>query len=85
MAVSSVMPGQERVFALAVPGIHVLTALKQEDVDGRNKSGHDEHSRQRHDEQPAQLVFAVCGGVAVVTNCVASSMAVPNGVGITTR
>ena len=25
-----------------VAGIHVLLALRQEDVDGRNKSGHDE-------------------------------------------
>jgi hypothetical protein len=25
-----------------VPGIHVLTALQQEDVDGRDKPGHDE-------------------------------------------
>jgi hypothetical protein len=24
-----------------VPGIHVLTALKQENVDGRDKPGHD--------------------------------------------
>jgi hypothetical protein len=24
-----------------VPGIHVLTSLKQEDVDGRDKPGHD--------------------------------------------
>jgi hypothetical protein len=25
-----------------VPGIHVLTALQPEDVDGRDKPGHDE-------------------------------------------
>jgi hypothetical protein len=30
-----VMPG-------LVPGIHVLAAVKQEDVDGRDKPGHDE-------------------------------------------
>jgi hypothetical protein len=26
-----------------VPGIHVLAALSQEDVDGRDKPGHDEN------------------------------------------
>jgi hypothetical protein len=31
----SVMPG-------LVPGIHVLTVFRQEDVDGRDKPGHDE-------------------------------------------
>jgi hypothetical protein len=25
-----------------VPGIHVFPSLKRQDVDGRNKSGHDE-------------------------------------------
>jgi hypothetical protein len=30
-----VMPG-------LVPGIHVFPSLKRKDVDGRNKSGHDE-------------------------------------------
>jgi hypothetical protein len=30
-----VMPG-------LVPGIHVFPSLKRQDVDGRNKSGHDE-------------------------------------------
>jgi len=34
------MPGQKRVFALGVPGIHVL-GNKTEDVDGRVKPGHD--------------------------------------------
>jgi len=33
-----VMPG-------LVPGIHVFQSLGQEDVDGRNKSGHDERER----------------------------------------
>ena len=33
----SVMPG-------LVPGIHVFTVARQEDVDGRNKSGHDEET-----------------------------------------
>jgi len=38
------MPGQTRVFALGVPGIHVFFALnwKKQDVDGRVKPGHDE-------------------------------------------
>jgi hypothetical protein len=37
------MPGQNRVFALDVPGIHVpATALKKKGVDGRDKPGHDE-------------------------------------------
>jgi hypothetical protein len=32
-----VMPGQKRVFALDVPGIHALTDSK-EDVDGRDET-----------------------------------------------
>ena len=40
-----VMPGQKRVFALGVPGIHVLTDSK-EDVDGRDEPGHDEEVRE---------------------------------------
>jgi hypothetical protein len=28
-----------------IPGIHVLTALRLEDVDGRDKPGHDEKGR----------------------------------------
>jgi hypothetical protein len=32
---SRVMPG-------LVPGIHVFLSFKRQDVDGRNKSGHDE-------------------------------------------
>ncbi len=32
---SLVMPG-------LVPGIHVFSSMKSQDVDGRNKSGHDE-------------------------------------------
>jgi hypothetical protein len=36
------MPGQKRVFALDVPGIHVLATSEKEDVDGRDKPGHDE-------------------------------------------
>jgi hypothetical protein len=37
------MPGLKRVFALDVPGIHVLfNADTNEDVDGRVKPGHDE-------------------------------------------
>jgi hypothetical protein len=35
------MPGQKRVFALDVPGIHLLAASSEEDVDGRDKPGHD--------------------------------------------
>jgi hypothetical protein len=31
----AVMPG-------LVPGIHVFPSVKRQDVDGRNKSGHDE-------------------------------------------
>jgi hypothetical protein len=39
----AVMPGLKRVFALDVPGIHVLfNADTNEDVDGRVKPGHDE-------------------------------------------
>ena len=34
------MPGQKRVFALDVPGIHVLCAARK-GVDGRDKPGHD--------------------------------------------
>jgi hypothetical protein len=30
------------VFALDVPGIHVLAALYKKDVNGRDKPGHDE-------------------------------------------
>jgi hypothetical protein len=33
--VKIVMAGQKRVFALDVPGIHILSTGKQEDVDGR--------------------------------------------------
>ena len=29
------MPGQKRVFALDVPGIHVFTTSGKKDVDGR--------------------------------------------------
>jgi hypothetical protein len=38
------MPGLEREARLRadVPGIHVLKNPKQEDVDGRDKPGHDE-------------------------------------------
>jgi hypothetical protein len=36
------MPGQKRVFALDVPGIHVLSPSGKKDVDGRDKPGHDE-------------------------------------------
>jgi hypothetical protein len=44
------MPGQKRVFALDVPGIHVftrsgkkdVTRSGKKDVDGRDKPGHDE-------------------------------------------
>ncbi len=33
------MPGQKRVFALDVPGVHVLTAPQQErDVNGRDNA-----------------------------------------------
>ncbi len=37
-------PGRsaKRVFALDVPGIHVLNVVQQKDVDGRDKPGHDE-------------------------------------------
>jgi len=31
------MPGQKRVFALDVPGIHVLFAAPEKDVDGRDE------------------------------------------------
>jgi hypothetical protein len=31
-----------------VPGIHVLAALKQKDVDGRDKPGHDEKDNLKH-------------------------------------
>jgi hypothetical protein len=37
-----VMPGQKRVFALDVPGIHVLRSQLGKDVDGRDEPGHDE-------------------------------------------
>ena len=37
-----VMPGQKRVFALDVPGIHVLSPTEAKYVDGRVKPGHDE-------------------------------------------
>jgi hypothetical protein len=38
------MPGQKRVFALDVPGIHVLTtASNKKTLDGRDKPGHDEN------------------------------------------
>jgi hypothetical protein len=37
------MPGKsaKRVFALDVPGIHVLATGDKEDVDGRDNPGHD--------------------------------------------
>jgi hypothetical protein len=35
LAIEPVMPG-------LVPGIHVFFSCKRQDVDGRNKSGHDE-------------------------------------------
>jgi hypothetical protein len=35
LAIEPVMPG-------LVPGIHVFPAFRKQDVDGRNKSGHDE-------------------------------------------
>src|SRR5258708_32306217 len=38
------MPGRKArsaVFTHEVPGIHVLLVTKKQDVDGRNKSGHD--------------------------------------------
>jgi len=40
---NSSCPGKsaKRVFALDVPGIHVLVAFKKEDVDGRDKPGRD--------------------------------------------
>jgi hypothetical protein len=36
-----VMPGQKRVFALDVPGVHVFRPARKKDVDGRDKPGHD--------------------------------------------
>ena len=38
VAIKPVMPG-------LVPGIHVFLSFKRQDVDGRNKSGHDERGR----------------------------------------
>jgi hypothetical protein len=35
LAIEPVMPG-------LVPGIHAFLSFKRQDVDGRNKSGHDE-------------------------------------------
>jgi hypothetical protein len=35
LAIKPVMPG-------LVPGIHVFLSFKRQDVDGRDKSGHDE-------------------------------------------
>jgi hypothetical protein len=35
LAIEPVMPG-------LVPGIHVFLSFKRQNVDGRNKSGHDE-------------------------------------------
>jgi hypothetical protein len=42
-----VMPG-------LVPGIHVFTAVKKEDVDGRDKPGHDEFLHP-HRTQPLKM------------------------------
>ena len=42
------MPGQKRVFALDVPGIHVLILASFKDVDGRDKPGHDEKLSSGH-------------------------------------
>ncbi len=45
---SPVMPGHsslpcaDYVYLSAPPGIHVFLSFKRQDVDGRNKSGHDE-------------------------------------------
>jgi hypothetical protein len=45
---SPVMPGHsslpcaDYVYLSALPGIHVFLSLKRKDVDGRNKSGHDD-------------------------------------------
>jgi hypothetical protein len=36
------MPGQKRVFALDVPGIHVFLSCDAQGLDGRDKPGHDE-------------------------------------------
>jgi len=43
------------------------------------------HKGRRDARHVRQFVFATRGGVAVVMNWVASSMAVPSGVGITMR
>jgi hypothetical protein len=42
-----VMPGQKREARLRadVPGIHVFLSFKRQDVDGWNKSGHDDRER----------------------------------------
>jgi hypothetical protein len=38
LVIEPVMPG-------LVPGIHVFLSFERQDVDGRNKSGHDERGR----------------------------------------
>jgi hypothetical protein len=38
----SSLPCADYVYLSAPPGIHVFPLLKRQDVDGRNKSGHDE-------------------------------------------
>jgi hypothetical protein len=47
LAIEPVMPGQKREARLRadVPGIHVFLSFKRQDVDGRNKSGHDDRER----------------------------------------
>jgi hypothetical protein len=48
LATEPVMPGHsslpcaDYVYLSAAPGIHVFLSFKRQDVDGRNKSGHDE-------------------------------------------
>src|ERR1700704_2597040 len=71
------MPGQKRVFALVVPGIHVLSRRRRKAWMGGTSPAMTEI---RH-----HCVLATRGGDAWVMNWVASSIAVPSGVGITIR
>jgi len=47
LAMNPSCPGRsaKRVFAPDVPGIHVFLSFQRQDVDGWNKSGHDERER----------------------------------------
>ena len=67
------------------PRIHQNESARSKEMDCRVKPGNDESHYRFKALRLGYCVLATCGGTAWVMNWVASSMAVPSGVGITIR